>query len=178
MNVIALILSLVFSNMFKYKKINLKVDSNLNFSNINYINSVDFIQNNVWSLTIPSINMYDIEIKDGVDNFILENYIGHFPITSMYSGNICLAAHNAGFNNNYFKDINKLEKGDKVYYKIRNNEKVYIVNDIVKIKNNDFSYLDSSESDMLTLITCIFSSPNYRLCVRCIGEGEYNGKNI
>ena len=42
------------------------------------------------------------------------------------------------------------------------------------ISYNDFSYLDSTNKDTLTLITCITSSPDFRLCVQAVCEEEFN----
>ena len=57
----------------------------------------------------------------------MENYIGHFPISSYYNGNVCLAAHNSGFLINYFKDLNTLEYNDEIKYNYYGNIKVYKV---------------------------------------------------
>ena len=156
-------------------KINIRVDSNLNFNNLNlYQNESIFIHDNVWSLTIPKINLNKIEIKETVGNDILENYIGHFPSSSLLSGNVCLAAHNNGYSSNYFKDINLLTRGDKIYYSYNGKSKTYVVKEKYIISYNDFSYLDYTNEDILTLITCITSSPNNRLCVQAVCEEEVN----
>ena len=85
-----------------------------------------------------------------------------------------MAAHNSGYANNYFKDINLLEVGDKIYYSYNGNNKIYSVMQKKVISYNDFSYLDSTNKDTLTLITCITSSPDFRLCVQAVCEEEFN----
>lgn len=163
---------MIFLNLF-YKK---KVDdiSPINFSQYNlnlYKSEKVFIhKDNNWYLTIPKINLKNIPIKDGISDDILENYIGHFPISSFLEGNICLAAHNNGYINNYFSDINKLELGDKIYYHYFNIEKEYIVKEKYVISDNDFLCLDSDNIDKLTLITCITDSPYNRLCIQAISK--------
>lgn len=166
---------IVYMSLIYKPKINTRVDSNLDFNNLNlYQNESVFIHDNVWFLTIPKINLNKIEIKETVASDILENYIGHFPSSSLLFGNVCLAAHNNGYNNNYFKDINLLDTGDKIYYSYNGKSKIYVVKEKCVINYNDFSYLDNTNEDTITLITCITSSPNNRLCVQAVCEEEVN----
>ena len=46
----------------------------------------------------------------------MEQYIGHFEESKKWIGNVCLAAHNRGYENNYFSEIKKLKEGDKIIY--------------------------------------------------------------
>ena len=136
-----------------------------------YLNTV-FIQND-WYLSIPNINLYKIPIKDGITSDILENYIGHFPISSFADGNVCLAAHNCGYTNNYFEYIYKLENGDEIFYCYNNIRKKYKVEKKYVIQYDDFSLLDNSDENTLTLVTCISNSPDLRLCIKAVYEGEF-----
>ena len=58
-------------------------------------------------------------VKEGSDNKTLKNYIGHIEETSLYDGNIGLAAHNRGNQYSYFARINELEKGDIITYQTK-----------------------------------------------------------
>ena len=166
---------IMYMSLIYKPKINIKVNSELNINNLNlYQNETVFIHENLWSITIPKINLEKIPIKESVNSIILESYIGHFPNSAVFTGNICLAAHNSGYANNYFKDINLLEVGDKIYYSYNGNNKIYSVMQKKVISYNDFSYLDSTNKDTLTLITCITSSPDFRLCVQAVCEEEFN----
>lgn len=163
---------LIFLTIFYKKKINFIVPTEFNLENFNlYQSEKVFIQNdNEWSLSIPKLNLKNIPIKDNVESDILENYIGHFPISSYLQGNVCLAAHNGGYLNNYFSNIHMLQKGDEIYYYYFNIEKEYIVKDIFIIDENDFSCLNVDDEDKLTLITCISNSPQKRLCVQAVNK--------
>lgn len=166
---------IMYMSLIYKPKINIKVNSDLNLNNLNlYQNETVFIHENLWSITIPKINLEKIPIKESVNSIILESYIGHFPSSALVTGNICLAAHNNGYANNYFKDINLLDIGDKIYYSYNDNKKIYSVIQKKVISYNDFSYLDSTNKDTLTLITCITSSPDFRLCVQAVCEEEFN----
>lgn len=92
--------------------------------------------------------------------------IGHFLNTSKWDGNIGLGAHNRGYPVNYFADIKKLKKGDIIIYKYNGKERQYLVSNIVIIKDTDWSYLEKTEENKITLITCVENEPSYRRCIQ------------
>lgn len=92
---------------------------------------VEVLENfeNVWELEIPKINLIG-EIFEGTSSEILDKYIGHFEETGTVSGNIGLAAHNRGYEVNYFQNLKDLEIGDEIDYKLNNISLKFIVSDI------------------------------------------------
>ncbi len=120
-------------------------------------------------LTIEKIDL-KAEVKDGSSQEILKEYIGHMPETSKYEGNIGLAAHNRGTEYAYFARINELERGDKIKYKTKFYERTYIVNKKVVIYDTDWSYLEATRDNRITMITCIANKPDQRLCIQAIEE--------
>lgn len=127
----------------------------------------DLIPNDViGTLEIPKINL-KAQIKEGVDLDTLKTDIGHFPNSSIWNGNIALASHNRGSNvAHYFQDINKLEKGDLIIYKSEMGERRYKVTDIQEIKSTDWSKIEDTKENKITLITCVANKPELRLCVQ------------
>lgn len=87
------------------------------------------------------------------------------------NGNICLAGHNNTANyesgNFYFDRIDELEIGDKIYYRINNQDYIFKVEDKKIVSENDLSVLDKSEENKLTLITCIEGQRRNRLVIIC-----------
>jgi len=79
-----------------------------------------------------------------------------------------LASHNSDNTGDYFKNLNKIKKGDKIYYKTNYGTKIYTVETIVEIEETDFSYLEETKDNRITLITCVKGKPNLRLCVQGI----------
>ena len=116
--------------LIQKRKIDL-IHSDFNSIRKNFIQEDNvFIQkDNLWSLTIPSINLKNAEIKESVDSNVLENYIGHFEFSSYFNGNVCLAAHNSGYNNNYFSSLNLVQKGQSLIYSYCVNSREYVVSD-------------------------------------------------
>lgn len=99
---------------------------------------------------------------------ILDEYIGHFSNTSLGNGNIGLAAHNRGYKNNYFENIDKLKINDKIIYEYNYNKKVFLVKNIFLIDSTDWSCLrnDNKDKNTITLITCVRNKPDKRLVVK------------
>lgn len=98
----------------------------------------------------------------------MDKYIGHFEETSKINGNIGLAAHNRGYPVNYFKDIKKLEKGDIVKYIYQGEVTEYLVYKNIIIKDTDWTNLENTKEDILTMITCVENEPEYRRCIQAI----------
>ena len=118
----------------------------------------------IGSLKIESIGL-NAPIKDGTEMSVLKTGIGHFKDTPYFSGNICLAAHNRGYNQNFFEKLNEVKKRDKVEYITNYATYEYIVTDIKIIEETDLSVLKPTENDQLTMITCIANQRDKRLCV-------------
>ena len=98
----------------------------------------------------------------------MNEYIGHFQNTSLWNGNIGLAAHNRGYPVNYFGRIKELTIGDEVIYRCPNGERKYEVELITVISDTDWHYLQLSQENKITLITCVENRPNYRRCIQAI----------
>lgn len=135
--------------------------------------SEEMVTSSKWELEIPKINL-KAEIAEGTNAKIMNKYIGHFEETPEITGNIGLAAHNRGYPVNYFKDLKKLEIGDKIKYKYNEKQTEYVVDKIKIIKDTNWEMLKNTKENRITLITCIENEPEYRLCVQAI---EIGGKN-
>ena len=128
----------------------------------------------IGTLEIPKLEL-SAPIKEGIDQEILAEYIGHFNNSSVWDGNICLAAHNRGSSvKHYFDRINELVNGDSIIYKTKLGERSYQVIEIKEIENTDWSITDSKTDDKntITLVTCITNHPEKRFCV--IAEEKIN----
>lgn len=138
-----------------------KVEVNLEKSNsINNLKNSD-----EWKLEIPKISLC-AKISEGTTSKVMDKYIGHFMETSKDNGNVGLAAHNRGYKVNYFSNLKKLEKGDLVIYTYKGKSQKYTVTSKEIIKDTDWSKLENSKVNKLTMITCVENKPEYRLCVQ------------
>lgn len=124
-------------------------------------NSQNYNQNIKWKIIIPNINL-EAEIQQGTSVDVLEKAVGHFENTSFFYGNIGLAAHN----NTFFKNLKNVKIGDKIIYESEYGKKEYKINTIEEIKDTDWSYLQNTQENKITLITCVKNMPHLRLCVQ------------
>lgn len=118
-----------------------------------------------WYISIPSIDLV-AQIKEGTTEEILNKSVGHFEESPTVKGNVCLAAHNRGYEKNFFENLKKLLLNDVITYQYGNIKKTYSVSNITIIKETDWSYIDSSNENKITLITCVENEPEYRLCIQ------------
>ena len=118
-----------------------------------------------WYLEIPVINVR-AEIHEGTSKEVMNKFIAHFEETKKTNGNIGLAAHNRGYEKNYFSDIKKLKEGDKIFYKYQDFTKEYKVTSNFIIKDTDWTKLENTEDNRITLITCVENQPGFRRCIQ------------
>lgn len=168
-------------NLFKKNVVQVEMNSNIiNISTHDGIEEKTEIQNNYteqeidiqketkednWKIIIPIIGL-EAEISEGTSKKTMDKYVGHFEETSKSIGNIGLAAHNRGYQVNYFANLKKLKEGDAIIYKFNKFEKTYIVKKHIIITDEDWSYLEDTEENTITLITCVENEPQYRRCIQ------------
>lgn len=121
------------------------------------------------SLGYLSIPKYNIRVKvyetESLES--LSKGVGHFKFTSAWNGNAGFAGHNRGINT-YFGQIHNLVKGDTIIYQTKYGTRIYEVVTVQKIKATDYSYLERTSDNRVTLITCVANQPDYRWCVQAV----------
>lgn len=142
------------------------IQTDADYVDITYNQEENILDENVLGiLTIERIGL-KATVKEGSNKQILKDYIGHIENTSMYDGNIGLAGHNRGNQYSYFARINELEKGDIITYQTKFYTRNYKVDNIQTIFETDWSLLENTKENKLSLITCIANKRNQRLCVQ------------
>ena len=117
-------------------------------------------------LEIPTLGL-SVRIYQGTDSKTLAKGVGHFKNTSIWNGNVCLAAHNRGANS-YFGQIHTLGIGDKITLTTRLGTRTYKVTDVSKVSETDRGGLADSGENMLTLYTCVRNQRDQRWCVTAV----------
>ena len=169
-----------------YEDENIRVDineeeqlesSSLNSNSNNYYTSnskeqesnrqMQAIKNSKWRVEIPKIGI-NAPIKSGTTQDALATAVGHFPETNKWNGNVALAGHNRGYNCNFFQNIKKLKVGDSIFYHTEKGVREYkvVVNKI--IYQTDWTYIQDTEDNRITLITCVENMFEYRRCVQAV----------
>ena len=126
----------------------------------------------IGTLTIPDILLDNAPIRESVELSTLSKTIGHFPSTSIYEGNVGLASHNSGSQGDFFKNLKKIKIGSEIFYQTNYGTKRYVVTTKEIISEEDWSYLQETEDNRITLITCVAGQKDKRLCVQAIESSE------
>ena len=182
--IITILISIFLVNKFKVFQANKKaeeqitVGDNIEIQDIEELSQKEIkVDDSIGKLTIPDILLDNAPIKEGTELSILSTAIGHFTSTGIYGGNVGLASHNGGSSGDYFRNLNKIKKGSEIYYQTIYGTRRYVVQTITIIEETDFSYLEETEDNRITLVTCVHNQPTKRLCVQAV-ESEKNLKNI
>lgn len=113
-------------------------------------------------IKIDKINFEGL-IYEGTSIQTLAKGVGHFENTPYLEGNVCLAAHNT---NSYWAKLHTLSTEDTIHYTCFLGMKEYKISSISKISETDWSSLENTDTNTLTLITCVKGQKNLRLCVQ------------
>ena len=113
-------------------------------------------------IRIDAINFEGL-IYEGTSDSTLEKGVGHIESSAYLEGNVGLAAHNT---KKFWAKLYTLKKGDTISYISFLGSKEYVVDNIQIINEKDWSLLENTSENKLTLITCILNNPNQRLCVQ------------
>ena len=114
---------------------------------------------------VIKIEKIDFEglIYDGTSLDVLEKGVGHFENSPYYDGNVCLAAHNS---NKFWAKLYTLEIGDEIQYISFLGTRRYEVAEMTEILEDEWTKVENSNENMITLITCVKGRPELRLCVQ------------
>lgn len=123
------------------------------------------VKENIWQIEIPKINLI-APIAEGTSQEVMLEYVGHFENTEEWEGNVGLAAHNRGYPINYFSNLKDLKIGDEIIYKTKYGIKRYKITLTIIITDTDWSYLQETEENKITLITCVENQPSNRRCIQ------------
>lgn len=118
------------------------------------------------TLKIPAIGL-TVKVYEGTGSATLAKGAGHFTDTSIWDGNVCIAAHNRGVNN-HFGQLHTLEVGDTITWTTKLGTRTYEVTSVSKVRETDTSGTASTSDDRLTLYTCVRDQSEYRWCVTAV----------
>ena len=118
------------------------------------------------TLSIPSLGL-NVKIVQGTDSAALAKGVGHFEETSIWNGNVCLAAHNRG-TNSYFGQIHTLSIGDTITLTTALGTRSYSVTSVAKVSETDREALAASSENRITLYTCVRDQRDLRWCVQAV----------
>lgn len=118
------------------------------------------------TLKIPAIDL-SVRVYEGTDSDTLMKGAGHFPDTSIWDGNCCIAGHNRGVRDD-FGDLHTLETGDTITWTTKLGTRTYEVVSVEKVLETDTSGTAATTDNRLTLFTCVRDQRAYRWQVQAV----------
>ena len=128
------------------------------------VSDVERSDGSIGTLVIPSLGIR-YKAYAGTDSASMRKGVGHFTSTSAWNGNIGLCGHNRGSNYN-IGSIKDLDIGDTIRYETSLGTRTYAVSSVEIIDWTDWSYLNSTPDNRITIITCLADQPTKRVCVQ------------
>lgn len=118
------------------------------------------------TLKIPVLGL-SVKVYEGTASAQLAKGAGHFTGTSIWDGNICVAAHNRGVND-HFGRIHTLDEGDTITLTTKLGTRTYAVASVEKVLGTDTSGTADTTDDRITLYTCVKDQKAYRWQVQAV----------
>ena len=129
----------------------------------------DFLLSNgaVGKISIPAIGVKNYYLWEGETTASMKKGLGHFTGTSVWNGNVAVCGHNRGAKY-VIGSIKDLEIGDTITYTTIYGTRTYEVVLVKTISNSDWSYLQATADNRITLTTCLANQPEKRICVQAV----------
>lgn len=120
----------------------------------------------IGTIHIPSLNLTR-KVWEGETTASMSKGVGHYSSTSGWNGNVGVCGHNRG-STYVIGAIKDLKAGDTIMYTTVYGTRTYKVTFVKTISNTDWSYLQATADNRLTLTTCLANHPESRVCVQAV----------
>lgn len=118
-------------------------------------------------ISIPAIGIKKYYVWEGETTASMNKGVGHFSSTSVWDGCVGICGHNRGATYVIGK-IKDLKVGDTVTYTTSQGTRTYEVKTVTTIGNSDWSYLQPTADNRITLITCVAGDSSRRWVVQAV----------
>lgn len=120
----------------------------------------------IGTVKIPSLGI-SMKVWEGETTTSMSKGLGHYSSTSAWDGNVGVCGHNRGAKY-VIGSIKDLEIGDTITYTTIYGTRTYRVSAVKIISNSDWSYLQATSDNRITLTTCLADQPEKRVCVQAV----------
>lgn len=120
----------------------------------------------IGTLKIPSLGI-NMKVWEGETSSSMKKGLGHYTSTSGWNGNVGVCGHNRG-SKYVIGDIKELQTGDKIIYTTVYGTRTYAVSDVKIISSSDWSDLQATADNRITITTCLADHPEKRVCVQAV----------
>ena len=118
----------------------------------------------IGTVSIPSQGI-SMKVWEGETNESMAKGMGHYTSTSGWDGNVGVCGHNRGATY-VIGSIKDLSIGDTITYETVYGTRTYAVSYVGVISNTDWSRLQPTADNQITITTCLAGQPDYRVCVQ------------
>lgn len=120
----------------------------------------------IGTLSIPKLGI-NVKVWEGETTASMAKGLGHYSSTSGWDGNCGVCGHNRGAKYN-IGAIKNLSAGDIITYTTVYGTRTYQVTMVKTIADTDWSYLQPTADNRITLTTCLENHPSKRICVQAV----------
>ena len=120
----------------------------------------------IGTVKIPSLGI-NLKVWEGETNSSMSKGLGHYSSTSAWDGNVGVCGHNRG-SKYVIGAIKDMEEGDLITYTTVHGTRTYAVVSVEVISSNDWSSLQATSDNRITLTTCLANQPTKRVCVQAV----------
>lgn len=120
----------------------------------------------IGTIKIPSLKI-SMKLWEGETNASMKKGLGHYSSTSAWDGNVGVCGHNRG-TKYAIGSIKNLERGDTITYTTIYGTRTYAVETVKVISSTDWSYLQATSDNRITLTTCLADHPESRVVVQAV----------
>ncbi len=120
----------------------------------------------IGTVQIPSLSI-SMKLWEGETSSSMSKGMGHYSSTSAWNGNVGACGHNRGAKY-VIGSIKDLDIGDIITYTTIYGTRTYEVSMVKKISNTDWSYLQSTTDNRITITTCVAGDSSRRWVVQAV----------
>lgn len=120
----------------------------------------------IGTVKIPTLGI-NMKVWEGETNDSMKKGMGHYSSTSAWNGNVAVCGHNRGAKY-VIGSIKNLKPGDTITYTTVYGTRTYQVTTVQIISSTDWSYLQSTADNRITITTCLADHPESRVCVQAV----------
>ena len=130
------------------------------------VEGMAYTDGSIGTIRIPSLKI-DMKVWEGETDASMKKGLGHYSSTSAWDGNAGFCGHNRG-TKYAIGSIKDLKQGDSITYTTIYGTRTYSVTLVKIISNSDWSYLQSTSDNRITLTTCLADHPESRVVVQAV----------
>ena len=130
------------------------------------VQGMELSDGSIGTVQIPSLNI-KVKVWEGETTESMAKGLGHYSSSSGWDGNVCVCGHNRGAKC-AVGVIKDLEIGDTISYTTVYGTRTYTVTFVGVISYTDWSYLQPTADNRITITTCLANQPESRVCVQAV----------